>query len=142
MKVAVVALICFFFLIDPLVSATEEKENAPMSVQNDVVDLFRRADAIVQPPDAPTLALEIRETDHIDEIAPTIANLYNAFKQERTTQKWFYWIYLHSTHRRYYRLFIVLKLIIEDFQSSSKIIRTCLQPQPSRPQSSGSTIIK
>ncbi|CAJ0934091.1 unnamed protein product, partial [Mesorhabditis belari] len=44
MKVAVVALICFFFLIDPLVSATEEKENAPMSVQNDVVDLFRRAD--------------------------------------------------------------------------------------------------
>ncbi|CAJ0934086.1 unnamed protein product, partial [Mesorhabditis belari] len=59
MKVAVVALICFFFLIDPLVSATEEKENAPMSVQNDVVDLFRRADAIVQPPDAPTLALEI-----------------------------------------------------------------------------------
>ncbi|CAJ0948558.1 unnamed protein product, partial [Mesorhabditis belari] len=44
MKVAVVALICFFFLIDPLVSATEEKENAPMSVQNDVVDMFRRAD--------------------------------------------------------------------------------------------------
>ncbi|CAJ0948506.1 unnamed protein product, partial [Mesorhabditis belari] len=41
MKVAVVALICFFFLVDPLVSATEEKENATLIFQN---DFLHRAD--------------------------------------------------------------------------------------------------